>query len=145
MTTVTWPARRAGADRDILLCGRRNPGGRYICRGEIAYFTYGDGLWTTGGGDAVGGFWIFPPGLIAERDEDGVIYRETTRWRPGHPRWRRRQRKPLHLDGAHPGPIEREGGRGHDLWQAIDRQLPVRRLCPTCRTLALITRDLVGS
>lgn len=132
MTAVTWPARRAGADRDILLCGRRDPGGRYLCRGVIAYL---DDFGARFAG------WLFPPGLVGEVDAEGVIYRETTRFRPGHSRWRRSQRNPWIGDG---GP-RFVGGRGPDIWRKIDGELPVRRLCPTCRTRALVTRDVLDS
>ncbi len=118
-----WPARWAGANRDILMCGHK-VNGRFGCMGEIAYI----------GDDVASGTacLYFPSGLVRSNrpGDPPAFYRETTRFSERAPRWRR--------SGV--DDFGRTAG-----WTRIDLWLPVRRNCPRCRTLAIVTWDVVSS
>jgi hypothetical protein len=129
-----WPVRRVG---DRLLCGRPAPDGG--CRGEIA--TIG----RTVGSVEQPGYPEVPRGQVAEyvkvprgltEDPSGSGY-----WRPTA-RAARREAK-----GRRPALTEARWPSGDiALWPATSLTrwaLPLRRLCPVCNVLAIVTAEVL--
>ena len=122
--TIEWEARRAGADKDIILCGR-TVAGRYVCNGEIAYFM---DQWTGEPPVPVASIGLFfPAGLV---EGPAGFWGESTRFKPRHPRWRR-------AGAATDGPAGMA-------WTRLDDRLPARRRCPHCRTIAIVSSGVLG-
>ncbi len=115
-----WPARRLRAQPDVLAGGRRVEG-RYVCQGKIAHLMAG----------TTPPIVEFPPGYRRVEARPDLIALGA------------RARTKLDESRAPATRRPKDGSRAVVL-AVFPNELPVRRRCPTCGCVALVTIDVLA-